>query len=64
MNGYDPDQFTEPQSGLQPVTNLDDLFELFREEMERKYIGFVTDKGTIFLWEKFKKEKGLPAILV
>lgn len=63
MHGSNPDQHTEPQSGLEPIRNLDDLFELFKTQTQAKYSAFSVNKWAIFLWEKFKEERGLPAIL-
>ena len=56
MSFYNPDQYTEPQSGLQPERTFDELYDLFMAQMRARYSAFSQEKVNLKLWEQFKKE--------
>jgi len=60
---YNPDQYTEPQAGLGPQRSFDKQYELFVKWLKSRSPLAVTTKGLIQMWEKFKEEQGLPALL-
>jgi len=63
MSSYNPDQYTEQQSGLTPEESFDELYKLFLQWVSPPLKSSQPADRTIRLWEQFKKERGLPAIL-
>ena len=51
---FNPDQYTEPQQGLEPTRTFDELYELFAEWYHRRLPYSVLNKGYFRLWEEFK----------